>query len=293
MLSEFIDKNRLPDSFADTVKNYYLPLATNIVAKAKRHNSPYFVGVNGCQGSGKSTLVDYLAQELMNTHQLNVVVMSLDDFYLAKKQRQDLAQAVHPLFKTRGVPGTHNTSALSDVITHLKNHQVDFQIPRFDKSQDDPFPNHIWPTIKSATDIVLIEGWCWGITSQLETALEPAVNELERDFDNNGIWRKYVNEQIKNNYEPLYQCIDFWVVLNAPSFDCVYQWRLEQEQKLIDKTKDSERVGLMSPQQINEFIQYFQRLTEHGLRTLGDTADVTFSLNSTRNISSIQLKGSL
>ena len=31
-----------------------------------------------------------------------------DDFYLTQAQRQDLAQQIHPLLKSRGVPGTHD-----------------------------------------------------------------------------------------------------------------------------------------------------------------------------------------
>ena len=42
--------------------------------------------------------------------------MSLDDFYLPRAERVDLAKSIHPLAITRGPPGTHDVETLVDVI---------------------------------------------------------------------------------------------------------------------------------------------------------------------------------
>ena len=36
--------------------------------------------------------------------------LSLDDFYLTRAQREELARTQHPLLRTRGVPGTHDVA---------------------------------------------------------------------------------------------------------------------------------------------------------------------------------------
>src|ERR1051326_1709165 len=66
---------------------------------------PLTVGVTGPQGSGKTTLAAGMAP-LLEEGGLRTVVLSLDDIYLSKAARQRLAATVHPLFATRGVPGT-------------------------------------------------------------------------------------------------------------------------------------------------------------------------------------------
>jgi len=82
--------------------------------------------------------------------------------------------------------------------------------------------------------------------------------------------------------------VDIWIMLKAPSFDCVYQWRLEQEQKLRNTlsaspsgSKDSK---VMDDEGVHRFIQYYQRITEHLLETLPDKVDVLFELDEKRNI---------
>ncbi len=67
------------------------------------------IGIAGAQGSGKSTLVRDLAERLAGDG-LRVATLSLDDLYLTRAVRQDLAARVHPLFATRGVPGTHDVA---------------------------------------------------------------------------------------------------------------------------------------------------------------------------------------
>ena len=287
MLSDFIKQHKLPEEFRLTVKEHYKPLADRIVKLFNKKNAVYFVGINGCQGSGKSTLTEFMAEYLIAQYQLNVIVMSLDDFYVPSKKRNQLARDIHPLLATRGVPGTHDITALNHVLSQLSEHRAGFSIPRFNKAIDEPFPQNQWTSVEKPVDIILLEGWCWGVTAQTDEQLQTPINELEREHDTDGKWRSYVNQQLKTAYEPLYKKMDFWLALQAPSFDCVYQWRLEQEQKLQAKNIGLSHTKIMSPSEVLNFTLYFQRLTVQGSETLSNSADAVFHLDNTRHIKDI------
>ncbi len=289
MLSAFIKQHKLTEEFRLTVRQYYQPLADRIFSQFTQSNNAYFVGINGCQGSGKSTLTDFIAKYLTIQYQLNTVVMSLDDFYLTSEKRNQLARDIHPLLATRGVPGTHDMVALNYVLTQLKEQKTGFSIPKFNKATDEPFPEKQWPVIENPVDIILLEGWCWGVKPQTQEQLKVPINELELQYDMSGEWRNYVNQQLKNTYEPLYKKMDFWLALQAPSFDCVYKWRLEQEQKLKDNNIDLQNSKIMSPEEILNFTQYFQRLSVQSCCSVTQSADTVFYLDSARNITNISI----
>jgi D-glycerate 3-kinase len=284
MLSAFIEQHNLPEDFRLTVKQHYKPLADRIFSQYEKSKKAFFVGINGCQGSGKSTLTDFLANYLITQYQLNVVVMSLDDFYLTREKRNILANEIHPLLATRGVPGTHDVVALDHIITQLKQKKIGFSIPRFNKASDDPFPEEQWETIEKPIDIILLEGWCWGVKPQTAEQLTAPINELELLRDADSVWRNYVNEQLKDAYVPLYAKMDFWLALQAPSFDCVYKWRLEQEQKLQARNIGLANSKIMTPKEILNFTQYFQRLSVQSCNTISQSADEIFYLDSSRQI---------
>jgi len=293
MLVNFIEKHSLSKRFCDTANDFYIPLADKLAKDyqqqlKRQDNSTFFVGINGCQGSGKSTLVEFLAGYLIEQFGLSVVVLSLDDFYLGKAQRQHLAKQYHPLFKTRGVPGTHDVNLLTSVLAQLKNSKTSNKaicLPQFDKAQDNPLPMKNWLTVTSSVDIVLFEGWCWGIPAENSNDLSLPINALETQYDQQGIWRKQVNHSLQHDYQPLYGYMDTWLMLKAPSFDVVFQWRLEQEQKLakanVNKVNTS---GVMNTADVNDFIQFFQRLTIHGLNVLPAKVDILFELGNNREI---------
>lgn len=289
MLSAFIEKNHLPEEFTQTVKKYYKPLADQIFNQFKKNDDAYFVGINGCQGSGKSTLTDFLAEYLITEYNLNVVVMSLDDFYLTREKRNQLANDIHPLLATRGVPGTHDVAGLKHIITQLKQKKTGFSIPRFNKAIDDPYPEEQWFKVDKPIDIILLEGWCWGVKPQTSEQLSSPINELELQHDAQGVWRNYVNEQLESAYVPLYKEMDFWLALQAPSFDCVYKWRLEQEQKLEARNIGLANSKVMSPEEILNFTQYFQRLSVQSCNTIAQSADVIFYLDFGRQITNTPL----
>ena len=53
-------------------------------------------------------LSDLIKIILMRYFRLKVFKISIDDFYKTRKERIILSKKIHPLLKTRGVPGTHD-----------------------------------------------------------------------------------------------------------------------------------------------------------------------------------------
>lgn len=291
MLSTFIKKHKLPDSFRHTAEKHFKPLADIIFSHFSKSQHTFFVAVNGCQGSGKSTLTDYVSEYLSNQYQLNIAMMSLDDFYYSSEKRHQLAQDIHPLLATRGVPGTHDVAVLDQILSQLKQRKTGFMIPRFNKATDEPYPESDWTMVDKPVDIVLLEGWCWGVMPQTTEQLRTPINELERKQDTNGIWRNYVNQQLESHYVPFYKTMNFWLVLKAPAFDCVYQWRLEQEQKLKAKNTNLNDSKVMTGKEISNFIQHFQRLTTQEINAIPSATHANLYLDNNREIIKATITG--
>jgi D-glycerate 3-kinase len=116
-VNALIQQEGLPNSYAKTVEKTILPLADRICALHDTEKRPIVVGIHGAQGTGKSTLTIFLREILVRHRNRSAANFSLDDIYLTRAGREDLAQRVHPLFKTRGVPGTHDV-ALGQQILH-------------------------------------------------------------------------------------------------------------------------------------------------------------------------------
>lgn len=289
MLTSFIEQSGLPTSFEQTAQQWFTPLAKRIVDQTRKQQTPFTLGINGCQGSGKSTLASYLNHYLSEQAKLSVVNLSLDDFYFDQATRQQLALSIHPLLATRGVPGTHDIPLLSNTLKQLiSGKQV--PLPSFDKAQDNPIPASKWPLSPQQVDVVIIEGWCWGVSAQNQRQLLKPINALESNEDDKGVWRNYVNDQLAQYYQPLYELMDKWLMLKAPNFDCVANWRWQQEQQLAAKQtlSNTEEMpkNVMNQAQVMAFITYFQRLTEHSLTTLPKGCDLVFELDEHRTITS-------
>lgn len=284
----FLTAHHLPNSYADTAQMWFIPLCEQLLKHQKSAKKPFIVGINGCQGSGKSTLTSFIETFLKSEHDMRVVSLSIDDFYLDKNHRNALAIKVHPLLKTRGVPGTHNISLALDTFSMLEKGERT-QLPRFDKSTDNPFPISQWPVMDALPDVIILEGWCVGVSPQESSALTHPVNALESEEDSLCTWRSFVNSELGNQYQTLFNKIDYSVMLAAPSFDSVLHWRLEQEHKLA-KTSKGEKTGVMNDDEVARFIEHYQRLTEHALSTLPQQCDTVFYLDEHRNITQQDLK---
>lgn len=281
----FLDTHRLPDEFRETVERWFRPLCNELAARQEAENRPLLIGINGSQGSGKSTLAALLTQLLREDHKKRSLALSIDDFYLTHKQRQHLAKTVHPLLATRGVPGTHDTALLEKTLTQLITNTGTVAIPRFDKSTDDRVPESQGETTELPLDIIILEGWCVGSRPEPTEKLEEAINSLEEGRDKDGKWRSFVNQTLDQNYRSIFQTLDCLIMLKAPSFDCVFQWRQEQETKLAESLgSDADKSQLMNSEELHQFIQGYERITRHTLQTIPQFADAVFFLDEHRRI---------
>lgn len=290
--AEFLRRHALERDYLLHAQQWFDPLASALAAHQHGASEPLLVAVNGCQASGKTTLCAYLCERLAADHSLRAITLSLDDFYLTRAEREALAADVHPLLRTRGVPATHDMALLGSTLDALLASQdtAPVAVPRFDKATDDRRPCRDWGEVTGPVDIVLLEGWCLGARPQGAALLARPVNKLELEEDPDGRWRGHVNAALARDFPALYQRVDYWVMLQAPSFAAVYAWRLEQEQKLRDAT-DGAGQGLMSEAEIARFIQLYQRLTEHCLATLPAQVDYLYTLDSGRRISACRQPG--
>ena len=189
--SALLTRHGLGPDYLDSAREWFTPVVRAIAAHHYGANRPILVGVNGSQGSGKTTLADYLCSALAHEHGLASVSLSLDDVYLPRADRQRLAGEVHPLLATRGVPGTHDIPLLLATLTALLNSDaaIGTPIPRFDKATDDRVPDAGWPRVDTAPAVILLEGWCLGAPPQSPSSLQAPVNALEREEDPDGRWR--------------------------------------------------------------------------------------------------------
>ncbi|EAU53709.1 hypothetical protein [Mariprofundus ferrooxydans] len=277
LLTQFVRDHRLPDEYRQLAAEYWLPLSNRLASMFDGHT--LVVGINGAQGTGKSTMAAALAMFLGNLHDLKTVVISIDDLYLTRAERSEMARVLHPMFQTRGVPGTHDLRLAMALIRALKaaGSESDIAIPRFDKAVDDRRPEAAWHHHHGRVDIILFEGWCVGTTAEPATQLKQPINRLEADEDAQGIWRSHVNASLAGEYSQLNAMIDFLVLLQAPDFETVYAWRGLQEEKLRASMPDG--THLMDQSALTRFIQHYERLTRHNLATLPQMADVVFSLD--------------
>lgn len=275
------------------------PNAIDIVETALRdrlgagRERPLVVGLCGSQGSGKSTLAEAVAKRF-EASGLSTAILSLDDLYLPRDVREQLALSVHPLFRTRGVPGTHDVGLGLSVLGSLIEGRPT-RLPRFDKSVDTPYPEGSWPTIDHPVDVVLFEGWCVGAVAGPEEALRDPVNELEREQDPDGIWRTHVQATLDGPYQQLFAGIGLQIFLAAPSFEIVRTWRTQQEHmlraKLHAEGRDASRT--MTDDQIAAFIAHYERITRQLLDEMPKRADLTIRLGPDRSVSSIGARSGL
>jgi D-glycerate 3-kinase len=278
-LDRFIAEHRQPDAFRKTATTIYEPLA-EWLRRRLASKTPFLLGINGAQGTGKSTLAAYLALALGESGQRNVAILSIDDFYLTKAERLQRAESVHPLLATRGVPGTHDIPMLRDCLSRLRALKAGerCRLPRFDKAADDRADEASWPAVSGPVDLVILEGWCVGSTAETATTLEQPVNALEATRDADGRWRGYVNERLATDYADVFQELDALVFLQAPGFDAILRWRVEQEQKLA-AAGGTNGAGIMSPDEVAEFIHNFERITRNNLDVIRSSADIVLELD--------------
>ena len=254
------------------------------------------MAINGAQGTGKSTLSRFLSDFFRVSAGLNACVLSLDDLYLSRADRLALGEQVHPLFATRGVPGTHDTDLGMDLIkAFISGSEGVVRTPRFRKELDDRVEASEWYSVDLPVDIVLFEGWCVSCRAESGDSLSEAINEFEAESDSEGVWRGYVNACLEGVYRDLYALVDHTIMLRVPSFDCILQWRMEQEDKLrlqCESLADGAKHHFMSEAELRHFIAHFERLTRWMLKDMPSFADILLDFNADRSFRGLKINDS-
>lgn len=258
-------------------------LLDQYAGRIARSRRPYLLGISGLQGSGKSTLAREVKTQA-EARGLATEVLALDDFYYSRSERESLAHQIHPLLKTRGVPGTHEIELLMSVLAALPHasEKLPVTYPRFDKGRDTRMPPSRWPKISRPPKLIVLEGWALGIKPQLQSALDEPVNAMERDEDPDGTWRHWVNKQLRG-YQPLWRKLDALVVLQAPNWEVVRQWRSQQEEELLARHAPL----AMDADAMEHFLAHFERLSRHALATLPALADTCVEYDTQRHVTGL------
>ena len=237
------------------------------------------VGIGGGQGAGKSTLGRLLAvaAEVLD---VRAAVLSIDDFYLTKAERRRLAEQVHPLLATRGPPGTHAVALARQALAALRQPGT-VTVPRFDKGIDDRVGA---TTLRAPVDIAILEGWCVGAPPASTAELDEPINALEGAQDPDGIWRRYVDAALRDEYGALFRQLDTLVFLRVPDLDAVRRWRLDQERERAPAQR-------MSAKDVYLFVEHYERVTMRMLAQLPATADVVVQLDRQHRVAGLRFGG--
>ena len=266
------------------IKNYLIPICFWIAKKAD-NKKPYFVGLAGGQGTGKTTISSIIKIILEKYFKLKVFKISIDDFYKTRKERIALSKKVHPMLLTRGVPGTHDINMMLDFFKKSKARKFkNMKLPNFNKAIDDRFPKNKWNTINKRPDVIIFEGWCVGARAETNKTLKKSVNSMEKANDHKLVWRKYVNQQLKTKYKKLYSQLNCMIYLKAKNFSLLQKWRLKQEHKLWLKTKKKGGHKIMSKGDVINFMQTYQRITQNMFKNMPKYASIILNLNSNHQI---------
>jgi D-glycerate 3-kinase len=272
------------------IKSFLIPVSIWIAKRANK-KKPLMIGLAGGQGSGKTTISSILTLILQKYFKLNVFKVSIDDFYKTRKDRKLLSKNKHPLLMTRGVPGTHDIDLMLSFFKKVKSKKFkSLEVPKFNKAIDDRCKKSLWYKIKSKPDVVIFEGWCVGARAQTNKQLKPTINSLERVYDQGIKWRSHVNNQLKTKYKTLFKQLDGLLYIKAKNFNLLRNWRLKQERKLWVQTKNKKNLKIMSSEDVINFMQTYQRITQQMFKDALKSSSIIMNLNSNHQIQSIKFK---
>jgi len=236
----------------------------------------------GSQGIGKSSFINIISKTIEKFYDKKILLLSLDNYYLTKKQRLLLSKKIHKLLVTRGVPGTHNIKELVKNVKQFNQEKYPITTPQFDKLIDDKIKLN--KTIKTKCDILFLEGWCCGSSEIPKKFLYKNINNLEKINDPKNQWRNFYNNKLKIEYKKLFKLFDELIFLKTSSFDNVYKWRLKQEKTNQSKNKKLKR---MSANEIKVFVQHYEKITKWMIKDLNKKAQIVIQFEKNHKISSI------
>ena len=183
------------------LKKIYIPISFWIENKYKKKGETLILGFSGGQGSGKTTVTGILKIILKKFFKRRIHVSSIDDFYKTLEDRNKISNKIHPLLKTRGVPGTHDINLVKNFFNIIRKKKFKkIKLPKFEKAMDNRLEKKYWFNIKQKPEIVILEGWCVGAKPQSNSLIKRPINILEKYEDKDLKWRKYANKKLKQEY---------------------------------------------------------------------------------------------
>lgn len=226
---------------------------------------PMIVGLQGPQGSGKTTVTQGVQANLERQGK-RTAVLSIDDFYLPHAKLEELKQLYpnNKLLHGRGQPGTHDMPLGTKILSQLKDSKdgTTIRLPIFDKSKFEGEGDRLDETVNVVTpiDVVIFEGWCMGFypipTDALEELYQAAKNG--RAIASGGkapFFTKHSLESLQQintimaKYLDWYRLIDAFVILRPQSLFDVFAWRLQAEHAMKSKGKPG-----MTDDQVHDFV---------------------------------------
>lgn len=261
-------------------------LIADRIAALQTDNAPRITGLNGAQGSGKSTLARLVGVALQQFHSIRPALLSLDDFYLSKAARLELARDVHPLCATRGVPGTHDVPLMAKVFDALAAAGAgdSTRIPVFDKLADDRLPEADWCRFDGRPGAILFEGWCVGLRAEDVPPWKSPINRLEAEQDPQGKWFAWSLAALRRNYPAIWDRIGFLVSIEVPGIETVISSRLEQEDGLHSDSGHKR----MDRAEVTRFVEHYERYTRALWAAMPKRANLLFRRDASFDYALVQ-----
>ncbi|KAG8708763.1 hypothetical protein FRC09_001042 [Ceratobasidium sp. 395] len=248
------------------------------LSDSQSSSRPLFVGFQGPQGCGKTTLTSQtktILQELPTP--IHAVVFSIDDLYLPYSGLTQLAQT-HPdnaLLNGRGQPGTHDPKLGSDLLSQLAhiNEGGEVRLPVFDKSAYGGYGDRSEETVvvRPPVDVVLLEGWCFGFQpleaeelrrryespssgSEEAAVIAPYASQPQKFFKAHSLKALTdINNNLKAYAELWYKHFTHFIQASSivpENLHYAFEWRLQQEHAM--KLKNGGRG--MTDEQVHNFV---------------------------------------
>ena len=270
-------------------ENFYLEIISplvNYLASLPKKETPYFICLTGGQGSGKTTMSEFIQLVLNEFCNKRTVGFSIDDLYKTQEERKKLADEIHPLCEVRGMPGTHDMSLGFDLLDSLSkaNNSSKTAIPAFNKPLDTHYPKNEWKVFTGKPDFIFFDAWCGGVKPISEDNWDPPINKLEEEMDPKGVWSKWSNQELSGDYQKFFSLIDLLILIRVPSMEHVFQSRWLQEQTLEKNTSNPEMLDkIMTQEEVYRFVMHYERLTRHILKDMPNYCDILIDRDESFN----------